>query len=566
MDNHVQLDANVYRNLITTLKECELDDLIKSLQGCVIGTIGSLNGTNKEAERPDSPVSDNSDCVTLCSSDDDSSREDNFHTKLQVVKEPLSINVKKATKFRDRPEFKHIGTYPMRSNPRGLVLIIANNLYKIQKDRRPSAKHDEANLKKLFVDMGFRVITYFDLTGEEIEEKVQEFSQMAELRRVDSAFVIVSSHGSGKLGHQETEILGVDYNTIGYKKVVCTNIINFFTAEKCRNLSGKPKIFIFQTCRGENEQVAVPRYKIDAATTSRPVIEEPYIHFSDTMRNYEDMLIVYATIPGYVSYRDEFNGSWFIQVLCEVFMNYAHKVPVQELFYMIDSRLKNIRTLSDACQTPSITSQGFNQYCFLNPGLFEDKSSIQNGATNGNEHESRFKCCPDRKAKILVCTYCESVYHQQCASKLGTIKTLGSIKADCCSNKIIEKDEEDNKSLSENVGELKKVLFELKKENHHLKNQISSLQTQHVDIISSEIDLKNSKQTLEVENLVRENDLLKELNTSLKQSNVLLTEKHDRLFNKMMKKKKNQWVKKSVCKVLRKKKKKKSNIVEPVED
>jgi hypothetical protein len=82
------------------------------------------------------------------------------------VKEPLSINVKKATKFRDRPEIKHIAVYPMRSNPRGIVLIIANNLYKKHKDRRPSAKHDEANLKKLFEEMGFKVITYFDLTGQ----------------------------------------------------------------------------------------------------------------------------------------------------------------------------------------------------------------------------------------------------------------------------------------------------------------------------------------------------------------------------------------------------------------
>lgn len=82
------------------------------------------------------------------------------------MREPLSINVKKATKFRDRPVVNHIGVYPMRSDPRGLVLIIANNLYKKQKDRRPSAKHDESNLKRLFEEMGFRVITYFDLTGQ----------------------------------------------------------------------------------------------------------------------------------------------------------------------------------------------------------------------------------------------------------------------------------------------------------------------------------------------------------------------------------------------------------------
>lgn len=72
---------------------------------------------------------------------------------------------------------------------------------------------------------------------------------MPELRRVDSAFVIISSHGTGKLGQQETEVLGIDYKSAGYKNVVCTKILNYFTAENCRNLAGKPKIFIFQTCR-----------------------------------------------------------------------------------------------------------------------------------------------------------------------------------------------------------------------------------------------------------------------------------------------------------------------------
>lgn len=58
------------------------------------------------------------------------------------------------------------------------------------------------------------------------------------------------------------------------------------------------------------------------------------------MRNYEDMLIVYSTIPGFVSYRDEYNGTWFIQILCEVFMNYAHKVHVRELFDMVGIRME----------------------------------------------------------------------------------------------------------------------------------------------------------------------------------------------------------------------------------
>lgn len=92
--------------------------------------------------------------------------------------------------------------------------------------------------------------------------------------------------------------------------------------------------------RGSNEQVAVSRHAIDAVTNTLPRIEEGYVQFSETMRNYEDMLIVYSTIPGFVSYRDEYNGTWFIQILCEVFMNYAHKVHVRELFDMVS--IKNI--------------------------------------------------------------------------------------------------------------------------------------------------------------------------------------------------------------------------------
>jgi hypothetical protein len=72
---------------------------------------------------------------------------------------------------------------------------------------------------------------------------------MKELRRVDSAFIIISSHGAGEHGRQETEIQGTDYKLPNYETVFCTDIIDYFTAEQCPNLCGKPKIFIFQTCR-----------------------------------------------------------------------------------------------------------------------------------------------------------------------------------------------------------------------------------------------------------------------------------------------------------------------------
>ena len=33
---------------------------------------------------------------------------------------------------------------------------------------------------------------------------------------------------------------------------------------------------------------------------------------------YGDLMVAYSTIPGFVSWRDSTNGSWFIQDLCEV--------------------------------------------------------------------------------------------------------------------------------------------------------------------------------------------------------------------------------------------------------
>lgn len=96
------------------------------------------------------------------------------------------------------------------------------------------------------------------------------------------------------------------------------------------------------------------------------------INGKGTMRNNADMLIVHATLPGHVAFRDKITGSWFIQILCEVFMNHAHKTHLEDLLHMVDERLRIQRTTKEECQTLMVTSIGFNKHCYLNPGLFEN--------------------------------------------------------------------------------------------------------------------------------------------------------------------------------------------------
>ncbi|XP_018056037.1 PREDICTED: caspase Dronc-like isoform X2 [Atta colombica] len=293
----------------------------------------------------------------------------------EFFSEPLIIEVCKATKFLDC-EYDLIERYPMRSKPRGLVLIITNIYYELSYEKpRFSAKYDNNNLKKLFEEMGFIVVIYQNLTGQAMKDIIKEFSKRDDLNKVDSCFVIVTSHGMED-EESNTEIQGTDYHIASrqanYEKVLCTEVCDYFTAEACPQLAEKPKIFIFQLCRGKKKQNGVIHSRITTdscamKSTNEANIEIPRIQ---TIRNYSDMLIVQSTLPGYVSYRDSKTGSWFIQILCKIFMKHAHENHVQDLFNMIDAELKNLRTTNHECQTSSVQSLGFNKHCYLNPGLF----------------------------------------------------------------------------------------------------------------------------------------------------------------------------------------------------
>lgn len=311
-------------------------------------------------------------------------KDDNFFHSIQLAKEPLRIQVRKATQFLDGPAYENVQRYPMRSKPHGLVLLITNIKYTYMERHRTSAKHDEANLTELFQQMGFRVISFRDLTGHELLERVKEFSQHKDLRKVDSCFVVISSHGNMDTQYEDTEIQGVDYHSNdgesklhNYKTVLCTDILNCFTAEACPYLAGKPKIFIFQLCRGEKKQRSVqePRHTTDTCNfhpTKTVETSRCSTGSKKTMRNYADMLVAHATTPGHVAFRDKETGSWFIQILCEVFMNYACTTHIQDLLNIVDERLGIQRTTMDECQTLTVTSIGFHKHCFPNPGLFED--------------------------------------------------------------------------------------------------------------------------------------------------------------------------------------------------
>lgn len=202
----------------------------------------------------------------------------------------------------------------------------------------------------------------------------------------------------------------------------------------------------------------------------------------------------------------------------------------------------------------------------MNPGLFEDKKLNGNhDISTKTEIDLTFKCCTNRKANIYICTRCESVYHRKCARKLGNIRCIGKVKADCCSRNGNVVDNEDIRisSVSEHIEDVSKITIKKGEENHSLKREVSIVETKHFDIVTSGV--AQSQQNLKIEKLESESKLLQQLVKELQSNNELLKEKNEWLTKKLNKKKRNQWVKKRLGKVLKKRKIQASNIVEPVE-
>jgi len=53
------------------------------------------------------------------------------------------------------------------------------------------------------------------------------------------------------------------------------------------------------------------------------------------LRRMTDILVGYSTLPGYVSYRNKYNGSWYIRSICEVFMDCAWYMDIEDMLKVV---------------------------------------------------------------------------------------------------------------------------------------------------------------------------------------------------------------------------------------
>ncbi|XP_005113266.2 cell death protein 3, partial [Aplysia californica] len=197
-------------------------------------------------------------------------------------------------------------SYPLHKIPRGLFLII--NVDEVEgKPPRKGTNFDRDNLMNLLCQLHFEPVVYNDsdgLSAQEIVIKLQDFARRKEHKRADACVICLLSHG------EEGYIFGTDG-----KRIPLDEIFLLFGNTNCKELMGKPKVFIIQACRGGILDKGVRMDEPDGGTLpNMPVAQLP------TM---SDMLIGCPTMAGYYAWRNRARGSWYIEAIVQVFMKYA---------------------------------------------------------------------------------------------------------------------------------------------------------------------------------------------------------------------------------------------------
>lgn len=329
---------HAYKNFIEALKQSNQASIIEKL-------IYSMQGIQKVNEN-------NQDTIN-----------DDLYQNLNTC----DIKVKKAERFLDGVDFEQVERYPMRSMQRGSVLIVTC----VQSDSiiLDSFIQDKKNLEKLFTEMGFEITTAEASSSSDISSKVKKFSGTKELRRVDSLFLVILFCSTANMGQMYKDPLSKG-------SYLTTDILECFTTKNCPNLIRKPKIFIFQTYDSNKIFRTVHRTDLDANKYSeKSNVPGPSLDDNFTTRNYEDTFIVYSSISNSAVHST--NGSWFVRVLCVVFMQQAHEKHIVDLLRTVSKNIDRLKKKLNFSQEIRTVNQGFNKHCYLNPGLYE---------TNGNRN------------------------------------------------------------------------------------------------------------------------------------------------------------------------------------
>lgn len=219
------------------------------------------------------------------------------------------------------PVAKDSCEYNMAHPRRGRAIVFNHDEFKMDNmTPRPGSGADVKNLESAFYALGFEVTLYNNLAFGDITEILSNLSQ-EDHSDADCLVIAVLTHG-----------LGERYLWANDMPYFVEKLWLPFTADKCRTLAGKPKIFFIQACRGTKLDGGVRL--VSRANTETDAGVNAY-----KIPSYADFLIAYSTVEGFYSWRHPENGTWFIQCLCQELADSGSKLDLLSIMTRVSRRV-----------------------------------------------------------------------------------------------------------------------------------------------------------------------------------------------------------------------------------
>lgn len=142
-------------------------------------------------------------------------------------------------------------------------------------------------------------------------------------------------------------------------------ILSIFNNQNCPLLIMKPKMFFFNCCRGPAQDFG-PQFSVDD--------EEKDIDVADAapwpqVPIISDMMICFSTIDGYVSWRNEQNGTWFGSALALALAQHSFQCELNQILTIASDIVNRRTTKNGAKQAIEWKYRAWTKSLYFNPGI-----------------------------------------------------------------------------------------------------------------------------------------------------------------------------------------------------